>query len=401
MREALGGMTDAAPFTAAFAVGKAAAALARGAASALAPGVPRLAVRPAASPPLDDPAWEERVGGHPLPDTASVAAGRRAAALLAALGPDDRLLALISGGGSACFELPAPPLALADLVATQRLLIAGGLAIDRINAVRSHLSQLKGGGALAATAARVTLLALSDVPGDRLETVASGPFAADPATFADALEAVAGLAVPPAVAARLAAGARGEIAETLKAGDPRLARLQPAPRLLAGNGTAVAAVRAALEADGFRVETTPLAGEAARAGAELVARGRALAGARVALVAGGETTVTLSADGTGVGGRNQELALAAARALAGGRGELVLAFATDGVDGPTDAAGAVVDGDTWEALRAAGRDPQDDLRRHDSGAALAALPGVRLLTGPTGTNVADLAVYLRASGGSG
>jgi hydroxypyruvate reductase len=387
-------------FTAALALGKAGAALARGAESALAPGAPRLLVRPVASarPAVDAGRWEEWLGGHPLPDAASVAAGRRLAALLADLGPGDRLLALISGGGSACLELPVAPLTLNDLVATQRLLLAAGLPIDRVNAVRSHLSALKGGGALAATSARVTVLVVSDVPGDRLEQVASGPFGADPTTFADALAAVEKLPVPAAVAAHLAAGARGEVGETVKPGDRHLDRLEPPGlRLLAGNDTAVRSAVAQLGAEGLRVETAPLVGEAAVAGGELVARGRRLSGQGVAVVAGGETTVHLPGGGStaGRGGRCQELALAAARALAGGRGEAVLALATDGVDGPTEAAGAIVDADTWQALAAAGADPSGALRGHDSATALGALPEVRLVTGPTGTNVADLAVYLR------
>jgi glycerate 2-kinase len=230
------------------------------------------------------------------------------------------------------------------------------------------------------------------VPGDDPGTIGSGPFAADPTTFAEALAAVAPLAVPERVRERLAAGARGELPETVKPGDPELARLE---QVLVGSvATAVAAAAEEVRRNGFAAATGDLAGEAAHAARALVERGRALAGGRVALILGGETTVTLGPS-PGRGGRNQELALAAARELAGGSGELVLTLATDGEDGPTRHAGGIVDGDSWAALERAGADPAGALARHDSERALAALPGALLDTGNTGTNVADLAIYLR------
>ncbi len=381
---------------AAVALGKAAAAMVRGVGDALPPAAPRLLIRPHGSPALGDPAWEELTGGHPLADAASLAAGERLLAFLAALGPQDRLLVLLSGGASACLERPAGDLSLDDLAATQRALLGAGLAIDAVNAVRKHLSAIKGGGALCACRAPVLALILSDVPGDDPAVVASGPFAADPSTFADAVNAVARLALPPAVAAHLEAGARGERPETVKPGDPALARLTT--RILAGPRTASRAVAAEARRLGFAAEEGPLAGEAAAAAAGLVAHGRRLAGERVVLALGGETAVTLPpGGGAGCGGRNQELALAAARALAAGAPgeELVLALATDGEDAETGAAGALVDGRSWEALKAAGIDPASALARHDSHTALAALPDALLTTGPTGTNTADLAVYVR------
>jgi glycerate-2-kinase len=407
---------------AAVALGKAAAAMARGAEPFLSPDCRRLLLRPHTSPALSLPRWEELSGGHPVPDAASVAAGERLFAWISALSEEldsDRpLLALVSGGASAAVELPAPGLDLADLAATQRALQGGGVAIDGVNAVRKHLSRLKGGGALRVGPGPVLALLLSDVPGDDPAVLASGPFAADPSTFGEALAALSGLEVPAAVRAHLAAGARGDLPETVKLGDPGLGRVETV--LLAGVRTAGQAVAAALRRLGFRVTEGDLAGEAAETGAELVARGRALSGDRIALVLGGETTVTLGEE-TGVGGRNQELALAAARALSGGRDEeAVLALATDGEDGPTAAAGAVVDGRSWERMRRAGIDPDLALRRHDSNTALAGIsgdsgisgdpgdpgePGLLLRTGPTGTNAADLAVYLRvataAAGGRG
>ena len=389
-------------FEAVLAVGKAAAGLARGTRAIFAHSPRRLLIRPHSSPALLDPGWEQTTGGHPLPDRQSAAAGARLQAWLARVDPAHNLLALISGGASACVELPAPDLTLDDLVAAHKVLLGSGLAIDRINAVRKHLSALKGGGALRATRGRVVALLLSDVPGDDPSTVASGLFASDPTWYADALAAVASLPMAPAIRRHLEAGARGEIPETLKPGDPALARVEAT--VIGSVRTAVAAVAAEARRQGLHTEEGSLGGEAAAAGRELVTRGRALAGDRVALVWGGETTVTLSgaAGGTGRGGRNSELALAAAGALresglTGGEGarEVVLALATDGEDGATRKAGALVDGGVWEAVRKAGIDPAAALARHDSLPALGAVHGTLLETGPTGTNVGDLALYLR------
>ena len=382
-------------FGAALAVGKAAAALARGAREALEPAAPRLLIRPHNTPGLLDPGWEQRTGGHPLPDRQSFAAGERLERWLVEIAPRP-LLALISGGASACVEAPAAELTLEDLAATQRALLASGLPIQTVNAVRKHLSRLKGGGALRALPAaitgrlpRVLALLLSDVPGDDPAAIASGLFAADPTTYAEALAAIEGLAVPEAVRRHLAAGARGEVPETLKTDPPEVETV-----LLASVKTAIAAAVSVAQRQGFQAVEGELDGEAIRAARELVERGRALEGAAVALVLGGETTVTLRGE-AGHGGRNQELALAAARELAGGAGELVFTLATDGEDGPTRSAGGTVDGNTWETIRRAGIDPETALARHDSGTTLAAVPGALLETGPTGTNVGDLAVYLR------
>jgi glycerate 2-kinase len=388
-------------FGAVVSLGKAGAALARGVREALEPGARRLLIRPHRSPSLLDPGWEQKTGGHPVPDRQSLVAGEHLARWLAEALPRT-LLALISGGASACVESPPPGLTLDDLAATQRLLLASGLPIQAVNTVRKHLSRLKGGGALRLLGdrpSRVLVLLLSDVPGDDPAAIASGPFAADPTTFADALAAIGGLPVPESVRRHLAAGAQGELPETVKPGDPALERVRTV--LLGGSRTAVAAAVAEARRQSFQATDGELEGEAARAARELVARGRDLArafeGAGVALVLGGETTVTL-AEGSGSGGRNQELALAAARELSGGTGELVFTVASDGEDGPTRYAGATVDGNTWEAMRRARIDPDAALARHDSRPALAAVPGALLETGPTGTNVGDLAVYLRAPG---
>jgi glycerate 2-kinase len=393
-------------FEAVLALGKAAAGLARGTRSIFAHSPRRLLIRPHSSPALLDPAWEQMSGGHPLPDRQSLAAGARLYAWLNQIDPAQTLLALISGGASACVELPAPGLTLEDLAAAQRALLGSGLPIDRVNAVRKHISVLKGGGALAETRGRVVALLLSDVPGDDPSTIASGPFAADPTTYAEALEAVASLGGKgvglEAVRRHLEAGARGDFPETLKPGDPALERVET---VLIGNvRTAVEAVAGEARRQGLQTEEGDLSGEAAEAGRELVARGRALEGERAALVWGGETTVALGVplghgSRSGRGGRNLELALAAAGALREGgpegSRELVLALATDGEDGPARKAGALVDGGAWEAMRRAGLDPAEALARHDSLPALSAVPGALLETGPTGTNAGDLAIYLR------
>lgn len=386
-------------FDAVLSLGKAGAALGRGVREALEPGARRLLIRPLRSSSLLDPGWEQKTGGHPLPDRQSLAAGERLERWLAEI-PPRPLLALISGGASACVEAPAAGLSLDDLAATQRALLASGLPIQTVNAVRKHLSRLKGGGALLATGGRlprVLVLLLSDVPGDDPAAIASGPFAADPTTFAEALAAVEGLRVPESVRRHLAAGARGELPETLKPGDPALERVEAV--LLASVRTAVAAAMAEARRRGFHVAEGELEGEAVKAARGLVERGRDLARAAgdagAVLVLGGETTVTLG-EKAGSGGRNQELALAVARELSGGTGELVFTVATDGVDGPTRYAGATVDGGTWEAVRRAQIDPDVALAGHDSRPALAAVPGALLETGSTGTNVGDLAVYLRA-----
>jgi hydroxypyruvate reductase len=320
------------------AVGKAAAALARGVPD---PPSRRLLIRPHTSPVLGDPDWEELSGGHPLPDRHSLAAGERLRDWLTEIGPGETLLALISGGSSACIELPADGLSLDDVIREHRRLLGSGLPIGEVNAVRKRLSALKGGGALRLVRGRVVALFLSDVPGDDPATVGSGMFLG--------------------------------CSETILLGNVR---------------TAMAGAAAEARREGFSVTEGNLEGEASRAGRGLVERGRSVPGKAVALILGGETTVTLSPE-SGRGGRNGELALAAARDLSGG--EVVLALATDGEDGMTGTAGAVVDGRTWSSCR----DPETALARHDSLTALEAVPGALLRTGVTGTNVGDLALYLR------
>ena len=338
--------------------------------------------------------------GHPVPDERGVAGARRMAELLCAAGPRDLVLALISGGGSALLTLPAEGLALGDLQRLTDLLLRSGASINEINALRKHLDVMKGGGLarLAHPAALVTLV-LSDVVGSPLDVIASGPSVPDTSTFGDAwavLERYGLLEQAPApVLARLRRGLAGDLPETPRAGDPLFERVH---NLVVGsNAQAAEAALAAARAEGWSalLLTTYLQGEAREAGRFLAAVARELAATGnplprpACVVAGGETTVTLRGDGRG--GRNQELALAAAAELAGLADVALVALATDGGDGPTDAAGAVVTGTTLERARALGLDPAAHLARNDAYPFFASL-GDLLLPGPTRTNVNDLAL---------
>ncbi len=335
-------------------------------------------------------------GAHPVPDASSQHAAVEAAALVDSAGPADWLVVLLSGGASSLLAAPAPGLSQDDLARTTALLLAAGCDIDGLNAVRKHLSSVSGGRLACRTAARVEVLALSDVPGDRLDVIGSGPFAPDPTSYADALAVLARHAlcerVPEPVRAHLEAGARGEREETPKPGDARLARVRHT--LLASNRTAVEAARVAAEERGLqaRCACAALSGEARRVGRCLGALARAVrAPAPLCLVAGGETVVQVR--GGGRGGRNQELALAAALELDGRRDAALLAAGTDGRDGPTDAAGAFVDGGSVARGRARGVDAAAALAANDSHGFFRAEGGL-FETGPTGTNVMDL-VLLR------
>jgi glycerate-2-kinase len=334
-----------------------------------------------------------REAGHPVPDARSENAAREALALVEGAGREEVLVVLLSGGASSLLACPAAGLSLADVAAATSALLAAGAGIEELNTVRKHLSAV-GGGRLGRCAAsdRVEVLAISDVPGDRLDVIGSGPFAPDPATFADALEVLDRRKlrerVPARVAEYLAAGLRGEVEETPKPGDAGLARVRTT--VLANNATARDAATAEASRLGMRpvVVSGSLAGEARDAGRRLVAlaaairRGSADALPRI-LIAGGETAV----------GRNQELALAAARELDGQEGIALLAAGTDGSDGPTDAAGAFADGGTVTRARAHGLDAAAALAANDSHTFFKTEGGL-LVTGPTHTNVMDL-VLLR------
>src|SRR5881296_525493 len=331
--------------------------------------------------------------GHPVPDARGEAAADRLLALARDAGAGERLLFLVSGGGSALTPAPTPPVTLAEKQAVTRLLLASGATINELNAVRKHLSRFKGSQlARAAAPAPILTLALSDVIGDPLDVIASGPTAPDPTTFADALGVLEARKIrgqaPTSVVQRLEAGARGEIAETPKPGDPLF---RSVTNVVIGNNELV--VRAAADA-ARRIGYVPtvlgsaIEGEARVVARDLVARGRALT-PPACLIAGGETTVTVR--GRGRGGRCQELALAAALELGSADDLVVLAAGTDGTDGPTDAAGAIVDGRTLERGGADARRWLDD---NDVYAYLTR-SGDLITTGPTNTNLLDVYLVLR------
>ena len=342
---------------------------------------------------------------HPVPDAAGVAAGKQILALAEQAGPDDLVIALLSGGGSALLVAPAlatqevAGLTLADKQAMTSALLACGATIQEINCLRKHCSAVKG-GQLARAVAPATLitLVLSDVVGSPLDVIASGPTVPDNSTWADAWAIVEkyNLAekLPKAIVARLQVGLAGEIPDTPKADDPLFAHAQTV--VVADNQVAAeAACRKASEL-GFHplLLTTYLEGEAsevakvvAALAKQVQATGQPLA-APACLVLGGETTVTLGAD-PGRGGRNQELALSAALALQGLSGVTIASLATDGSDGPTDSAGGIADGGTVQRGQVQGLKASDYLRRHNAYPFLQATNDL-LVTGPTQTNVNDL-----------
>jgi len=339
---------------------------------------------------------------HPVPDERGVAGARRIAELAREAKAGDLVICLISGGGSALLPLPAAGVTLAQKQETTKLLLACGATIHEINAVRKHVSEIKGGqlARLAAPAAVLSLL-LSDVVGDPLDVIGSGPTAPDPSTFGDAWGVVEkyGLEerVPAAVRARLEAGMRGEAAETPKAGDACFRQTRNV--IVGSNRLAVDAAAKKARELGYRpmVLSTTIEGETRDVAAmhaaiarEVLSSGRP-AKAPVCLISGGETTVTLTGDG--LGGRNQEFALAAALPLRGTPGVLAFSAGTDGTDGPTDAAGAMADGETVDRAAALGMQASKYLVAHDSYHVFEALNDL-VKTGPTGTNVMDVRLML-------
>jgi hydroxypyruvate reductase len=332
---------------------------------------------------------------HPVPDAAGMAAAQRILAAVTGLSADDRVLALLSGGGSALLALPAPGITLADKQSVTRELLRCGAAIDEINCVRKHLSAIKGGRlALAAAPAAVTTLAISDVVGDDLGVIASGPTQPDPTTCADALAILDRYGIiGPAVRALLAAGST----ETPKPGDARFAGHES--RVVATASGALAAAAEAARAAGV----TPLvlgdaiegeAREAARVLAGIAlscAAGNGPVAAPCVLLSGGETTVTVK--GQGRGGRNAEFLLALAIALRGHPRIHAIACDTDGIDGSEDNAGAVATADTLSRARALGLDARAYLDDNDAYGFFLAL-GDLIVTGPTRTNVNDFRAIL-------
>jgi hydroxypyruvate reductase len=380
------------------AAGKAAPAMARAARAVLGDSIAHGVVVSPTSAAVP-PGFEMHLAGHPVPNDGGLQAAAAVEASLRGLKADDVVLVLLSGGASALLPAPVDGIGLADKAATTSLLLRSGASIHELNAVRKHLSRLKGGGlARSARPARVVALLLSDVVGDDTSVIASGPTSADPSTYASALRVLGDhgvlAAVPEAVRRHLEEGAAGLRPETPKPGDEVFRRVS---NHIVGSGS-LAVSAAAREARRLRLRpeilTTRLEGEAREVARVLVAilHERAARG-RAALLATGETTVTVR--GAGRGGRNQELVLAAAAALEGFPGPaLVASLGTDGVDGASDAAGGIADDSSAARARALGLAPiRDFLDRNDSWAFLATL-GDLIVTGPTGTNVGDLVLLL-------
>jgi hydroxypyruvate reductase len=377
------------------AAGRMAAAAARVLGGALDGG---LVVSPHATPVPAGLALQ--LAGHPLPDARSLVAAARLEALLRGLTQRDMLLLLLSGGASALLAAPAAGLRLSDKQVTTALLQRAGADIGELNTVRKHLSRLKGGQlARAAAPARVLALVLSDVVGDDLSVIASGPSVADPTRYADAIAVLErhrlAARVPRRVWQHLQAGASGACADTPKPGDACFRRVTT--KLVGSNRRSLAAAVASARRLGLRPRllSAGLAGEAREVARVLCALLPEQPRRVTCLLAGGETTVTVR--GSGRGGRNQEMAVAAALALAGRPGAAVFAsLATDGKDGNTAAAGGVADDCSVERARRLGLPPATAfLARSDSHGFLAGL-GDLVVTGPTGTNVMDLTLLLAA-----
>lgn len=335
--------------------------------------------------------------GHPLPDRAGQAAAQRLHTLASSLTARDLLIVLLSGGASSLMPAPVSGITLADKQRVTRQLLRCGASIGEMNTVRKHLSNLKGGRLAESTKATILTLILSDVLGDDLSVIASGPTAPDPTTYGEAVDCLKryGLwaAAPRTVRTRLEQGRRGKLTETPKPRSPLFRRVQ---NQIIGNSqlALVALTRVAREA-GLRtvLHSMTLTGEARDIGSQFGALARGILDKKspvprpCCIVAGGETTVTVR--GNGMGGRAQEFAVAAAKAIAGLPNVWVAALGTDGTDGPTDVAGALVSGDTLARARRLRVDLDVALARNDTYPALKALRS-HIRTGPTGTNVNDL-----------
>ncbi|HET6462014.1 MAG TPA: glycerate kinase [Syntrophales bacterium] len=340
---------------------------------------------------------------HPVPDIEGVIATERVITLLKKADRDTLVVCLISGGGSALLVAPHRDIFLSEKQDITQLLLKAGANIQELNTVRKHLSRVKGGRlAEIAYPAHVLSLILSDVIGDPLDVIASGPTSPDDSTFQDALQVIKkyglGGRTPEKVLSILIRGAAGEVPETPKKGNPAFARVENV--IVGSNKKAIETARREAEALGYKtmIVSTDLQGEARDAaswlaGKAIEARKNLARGSeeKVCLVSGGETTVTVR--GNGLGGRNTELALAFAEKIRGAGGIVLLSAGTDGTDGPTDAAGAIVDGDTVDRAEAAGINPRDYLENNDSYHFFKTAGGL-LITGPTGTNVMDLQIIL-------
>jgi hydroxypyruvate reductase len=342
--------------------------------------------------------------GHPVPDESGVQGAREIARIVDEAGADDLVLCLISGGASALLPYPAEPITLTMKQETTRMLLASGANINEMNAVRKHISSIKG-GRLAALAypAQIVSLILSDVIGNNLDVIGSGLTAADSSTYVDARAILQrfGLLerVPQVIRERIERGASGQIEETPKANHPAFQRTQNV--IVGSNDLALDAAADRAKALGYRTlvlssfiegETREVARVHAAIAKEIIASGRPVR-RPACVISGGETTVTLK--GSGNGGRNQEFALAAAIDIEAMPRVVLLSGGTDGTDGPTDAAGALCDGSTVTRARAAGLDPLAYLANNDSYTFFSQVDGL-IKTGPTRTNVMDVRLVLVA-----
>jgi len=337
--------------------------------------------------------------GHPVPDQQGEATAREILALAQSLTPEDLLLVLVSGGGSSLLSLPVDSVPMEDLKAVTKMLLASGAPIQDMNVVRKHLSRIQGGRLAAATRAKVLALVISDVTGDDPTHIASGPCTADPTTYADALDVLARHAVtPPAsVATHLARGAKGEVPETPKPGDPALARAET--RVIATAHASLVAAAAFVQHRGITpmVLGDSVTGESSEVAKVYAALARQIRQHShplrppVALISGGETTVTVR--GNGRGGRCTEFLLSLAIALEALPDTWALACDTDGIDGSEDNAGAILTPDALARGKAAGVNPKSLLANNDGYGFFAAL-GDLVVTGPTRTNVNDFRIIL-------
>ena len=339
--------------------------------------------------------------GHPVPDRAGLKAAERLRDRVGELGPRDLLIVLLSGGASSLIPAPVEGVSLADKRTLTQLLLRSGATIQEINIVRKHLSTIKGGRLAEATRARIVTVILSDVIGDELTAIGSGPTTPDPSTYRDAIAIMKRRRIwtkaPASIRRHLQRGKRGDVSETPKPGAARFRRVQH--EIIGNNETALVAAAQAAQRAGLRTVlfSTPLVGEASTAGktftalAKRLSEGKGIVRRPYCIVAGGETTVTVT--GRGKGGRAQEFAAAAACEIAGLHKIWVAAIGTDGTDGPTDVAGAVVSGSTLAQAKRNGVNLRRALTQHNTYPALHALTS-HIVTGPTGTNVNDLYLLL-------
>lgn len=340
---------------------------------------------------------------HPIPDESSVSGARKIMELAEMAKSGDLVICLISGGGSSLMALPKEGISLDDKRRVTDLLLRSGATINEINAVRKHISGFKGGQlARAIYPADLVSLLLSDVLGDPLDVIASGPTVPDSSTFRDAVSILKAYElwdrIPESVRNVLLGGIQGRLDETPKKGDPIFERVKNI--VIGNNRLACTAALKELKRSGMNTLflTSFMEGEARHIGTFFGAIGMELTktekpiASPAGIVAGGETTVTVT--GSGIGGRNQEIALGAALKIAGAEGIAIASASTDGIDGPTDAAGAIVDGKTILRAEKMGMDPQETLRNNDSYSFFSEL-GDLIMTGPTGTNVNDVTILVK------